>query len=55
MKPWIKAVLLALAGAVAALTADHTAAHKISAQVVKVVPFIPDAPPSPADNAKPSP
>jgi hypothetical protein len=44
-----KAVALAVATAVSALTADHTLGHRISDQVVKVMPLIPDdAPAAPA-------
>lgn len=40
-----KAILAAIATAVGSLAADHTVAHRISDQVVKVLPLVPDSPP----------
>jgi hypothetical protein len=48
-----KALLLAIATAVGTLTADHTIAHRASDVVVRVLPFIPEAPLVPAADPAP--
>lgn len=42
-----KALVLAVATAVGSLAADHTVGHKISDQVVRVLPLLPDVAPTP--------